>query len=185
MPPRDENYWKDRYQGTWDRSSQREAKLAEYLEQKTGLVVELCGLGAGSTAYIAGSAAKNGHEKGEADLHVLGTNVYIEVTGPLEGNVGPEEPLWFRPDKLDNALANRARGHDVFLAHNCPAARLWRVVHVDEELVRRYRAGAFPVRSKRIRGAVEHFVEIGAQDACIQPIGALVRGILQAKEKGG
>lgn len=86
----DENYWKDRYQSTWDRSTQREAVLAEYLERKTGRQVEPCGLGAESTAYIAGSASKNGFEKGDADLHVVGTNVYIEVTGPLEGNVGPQ-----------------------------------------------------------------------------------------------
>ena len=32
----DENYWKDRYQSTGDRSTQREAVLAEYLERKTG-----------------------------------------------------------------------------------------------------------------------------------------------------
>lgn len=63
----DENYWKDRYQSTWDRSTQREAVLAEYLERKTGRQVEPCGLGAESTAYIAGSASKNGFEKGDAD----------------------------------------------------------------------------------------------------------------------
>lgn len=39
----DENYWKDRYQSTWDRSTQREAVLAEYLERKTGRQVEPCG----------------------------------------------------------------------------------------------------------------------------------------------
>lgn len=76
MAERNENYWKDRYQGTWDRSAQREAKLAEYLEQKTGLQIESSGLGAQSTEYIPGSAAKNGFEKGDADLHVVGTNVY-------------------------------------------------------------------------------------------------------------
>ena len=116
----DENYWKDRYQSTGDRSTQREAVLAEYLERKTGRQVEPCGLGAESTAYIAGSVSKNGFEKGDADLHVVGTNVYIEVTGPLEGNVGPQQPLWFRPDKLENAVNNLANGHDTFLAHNCP-----------------------------------------------------------------
>lgn len=115
MAERNENYWKDRYQGTWDRSAQREAKLAEYLEQKTGLQIESSGLGAQSTEYIPGSAAKNGFEKGDADLHVVGTNVYIEVTGPLEKNVGPERPLWFRPDKIKNAINGLARGHVTFL----------------------------------------------------------------------
>lgn len=166
----DDNYWKDRYQGTWDRSSQREAKLAEYLEQKTGLQVESSGLGARSTEYISGSAAENGFEKGGADLHVVGTNVYIEVTGPLEPNVGPERPLWFRPDKLDNAVEGLARGHVTFLTHNCPAAKLWRVVRVDDRLARRYRAGEFRRVERRIRGALERYVEIDARDACVRPI---------------
>ena len=177
----DENYWKDRYQSTWDRSTQREAVLAEYLERKTGRQVEPCGRGAESTAYIAGSASKNGFEKGDADLHVVGTNVYIEVTGPLEGNVGPQQPLWFRPDKLENAVNNLANGHDTFLAHNCPAAKLWRVVHVDEAFARRYRAKAFPVREKRIRGALKHYVEIDAADPCVRPIRELTQRILAQK----
>ncbi len=179
MAERNENYWKDRYQGTWDRSAQREAKLAEYLEQKTGLQIESSGLGAQSTEYIPGSAAKNGFEKGDADLHVVGTNVYIEVTGPLEKNVGPERPLWFRPDKIQNAINGLARGHVTFFAHNCPAAQLWRVVRMDEQLARRYRAKEFPEREKTIRGAKEHYVEIDARDECVRPIRELTNYLKQ------
>ena len=78
-------------------------------------------------------------------------------------------------------MNNLANGHDTFLAHNCPAAKLWRVVHVDEAFARRYRAKAFPVRENRIRGALEHYVEIDAADPCVRPIRELTQRILAQK----
>ena len=103
----DENYWKDAYQDTWDESSKREKRLKVYLERLTGMKCEESGLGAGSSQYISGSAARNGYQKGDADFLIQGTSIYIEVTGPLVKTVQPTAPLWFRPDKLNNAIKNR------------------------------------------------------------------------------
>ena len=55
------------------------------------------------------------------------------------------------------------------------------MVHVDEAFARRYRAKAFPVREKRIRGALEHYVEIDAADPCVRPIRELTQRILAQK----
>ena len=95
----DENYWKDAYKNTWDESSKREKRLMTYLEKLTGVMCSESGLGAGSSEYISGSAARNGYQKGDADFLIEGTNIYIEVTGPLVKTVQPSAPLWFRPDK--------------------------------------------------------------------------------------
>lgn len=164
----DTNYWKNAYKKTWDQSSQRENALIEILESATGRRITSAGLGAGTTDYISGSAQENGYEKGDADLHVEGTNIYIEVTGPLSKRVMPAAPLWFRPDKIENAIRNQT--HDVFLAHHCTSVNLWRVIHVDEAFKRRYEAGRFPVVQPVINGRRERYIEVDADDICIQSL---------------
>ena len=80
----DTYYWKKGYQHTWAESSRREHQLAAFIQEQTGLTVSEYGLGAGSDRFITGSAQQNGHEKGEADLLVEGTNIFIEVTAPSQ-----------------------------------------------------------------------------------------------------
>lgn len=176
----DENYWKDAYQGTWDESSKREIRLMAYLEKHTGMKCKESGLGAGSSQYISGSAAKNGFQKGDADFLIMGTNIYIEVTGPLVKSVQPSDPLWFRPDKLNNAIKNS--DHDVFFAHHCMSANLWRVIHVDQEFKQRFRSYEFKVVTPNIRGRRERYVEIETNDRCIHDLDYLVAYINRIKE---
>lgn len=175
-----ENYWKDAYQDTWDESSKREKRLMTYLEKLTGMKCSESGLGAGSSQYIPGSAARNGYQKGDADFLIEGTNVYIEVTGPLVTSVQPTAPLWFRPDKLNNAIKNS--NHDVFLAHHCMAADLWRVIHVDQEFKQRFRRYQFRVVTPYIRGRRERYVEIDTNDRCIQNLDYLVEYLSKIEE---
>lgn len=168
----DVNYWKDAYKDTWEESSQREKKFKDDLERRTGMKCAAYGLGAGSAEYISGSAAGNGYQKGDADFVVEGTNVYIEVTGPLTNTVKSSAPLWFRPDKLNNAIGSS--GHDVFLAHHCMSADLWRVIHIDREFKQRFRDGEFPVVTPRIRGRYEQYVQIDIKDKCVRNFDYLV-----------
>ena len=167
-----ENYWKEAYKDTWAESSERENRLMEYLEMVAGVKCELFGLGAGSAEYIDGNAEKNKHHKGDADIRIIGTNIYVEATGPLTTAVGPEKALWFRPDKIDNAVRNSSR--DVFLAHHCMAVNLWRVIHIDDEFKKQYLKGSYPVIAKNIRGRRETYVEIKAEDPCVRPLAELV-----------
>lgn len=168
----DKEYWKKAYKDTWGKSSERERNLRRFLERQTGLKCDPVGLGAESREYISGDARSNGYEKGDADCMVRGTNIYIEITGPLTKNVGPEESLWFRPDKIENAVRNG--DHDVFFAHHCPAAGLWRVIHIDDDFKKRFLEGKFPVRYRMIRRRRERYVEIAADDPCIHPLDDLV-----------
>lgn len=172
-----ENFWKDAYQDTWVPSSEREKYLAKHLFDVTGKKLLPAGLGAESTQYISGCARRNGYEKGDADFVVDGTNIYIEVTGPLVTSVKPSAPLWFRPDKIENAISHP--DHDVFLVHHCMSADLWRVIHVDETFKKRYRNGKFSVVTPFIRGNYERYVEIDAGDPCIKAFDTLVAYILQ------
>ena len=168
----DENYWKDAYKNTWDESSKREKRLMAYLEKQAGVKCSESGLGAGSSEYISGSAARNGYQKGDADFWIEGTNIYIEVTGPLVKSVQPSAPLWFRPDKLNNAIKNS--NHDVFLAHHCMSADLWRVIHIDDDFKQRFGAYQFRVVTPWIRGRQERYVEIETNDRCIRDLDYLV-----------
>jgi len=175
-----ENYWKDAYKDKWDESSKRELRLKAYLEEMTGAKCEESGLGAGTSTYISGSAAKNGYQKGDADFTIQGTNVYIEVTGPLVKTVPSTAPLWFRPDKLNNAVKNG--GHDVFLVHHCMSEDVWRVIHVDQEFKQRFRTYQFKVVTPVIRGRRERYVEIETNDRCINDLKYLVAYIKRIKE---
>lgn len=172
----DENYWKNAYQDTWGASSARETRLSEFLTQKTGRKLCPVGLGAESNEYISGSARRNGYEKGGADFHVEGTNIYVEVTGPLVKSVKSDAPLWFRPDKLNNALSHS--DHDVFLVHHCMSADLWRSVHVDDEFKQRYINGEFPHIRRVIRGNREEYVEIEADDPCVKTLKPLLDAVM-------
>lgn len=175
-----ENYWKDAYQDTWEYSAAREKRLMVYLEKRTGLKCSASGLGAGSSVYISGSAATNGYQKGDADIVIDGTNIYVEVTGPLVKTVKPTAPLWFRPDKLNNAIRNS--GHDVFLAHHCMSADLWRIIHVDMEFKNRFRGNEFRIITPYIRGRQEKYVEIETNDRCIHNLDYLVHYLNKIKE---
>ena len=159
MPEHNENFWKDIYQNTWGAASDTEEQMAAIIYENTGHPVTGYGLGAGSTEYIEGSAEANGHKKGDADLHVEGTNIYIEVTGPLSKFVDRNADLWFRPDKIENAIMNLG-SHDTFLAHYLPKEDLWRIIHIDDEFIARYRKGEFPTYTEIIRGQTETYTHV-------------------------
>lgn len=175
MDQKDRDFWKNIYKNKWAASSKREADMKIWIQENTGLKAELTGLGAGTTGFISGSASENGHEKGDADLHILGTNVYVEVTGPLVLSVSTKGPLWFRPDKFENAIRNVSNGHDTFFAHHCPSGDLWRVVHIDSELIRRYCNHEFEIVHPSINGIIETYVQIPASDPCVRPLNFLKR----------
>ncbi len=168
-----DHYWKDIYQEKWELSSQREEFMIRWIKENTGRQAEAVGLGAGTSDFIDGSAKQNGHEKGDADLHIVDTDIYVEVTGPLTKTVSVQSPLWFRPDKLENAIRNRKNGHDTFFAHHCPSKNCWRIIHIDDSLIRRYQSGAFRIVYPMIRGHRETYVEIPSNDPCIRPLAYL------------
>lgn len=162
----DSDYWKKKYSGTWDQSSAREERMKNFLESNFNVKVSESGLGAGTSDFITGSAANNGYNKGDADLHIENTNIFIEVTGPLSNYVQPSAPLWFRPDKIQNAINNISQ-HKTILAHNCPSANLWRYIIIDENFVNNYQNGKYRIVNPTIRGVTETYVEIPVTDTSI------------------
>jgi hypothetical protein len=78
----DPDFWKHQYQHAWAKASQREKTIKARIFTESGKQVEFVGLGAGSAAFLSGTAASQGYQKGDADLYVVGTNIFLEVTGP-------------------------------------------------------------------------------------------------------
>ena len=174
----DFNYWKNQYKDTWGQSSQRESAIAQYLEEATGRTIKPVGLGAGSTDFLSGSAADHGHAKGDADLVVVGTTLYLEVTGPLVPFVDIRADLWVRPDKVENARRNRG-SHETWVVHHLPKNNLIRVVHFDDQFWQALDAGEFPIVTHRIRGVQERYRAIPATHSCVQPYSALIDRLKQ------
>lgn len=159
---KDYNFWKKKYAFLWDKSSSREEKVKTIIEQETGMSVEYFGTGAGSTEFLDGKSVA----KGVPDLHVVGTDIYIEVTGPFSDKVNAGEPLWFRPDKLNYAYAKRFETNEFFV-NNFKGAGVWYVIHFDDDTIA-YSEQAmaentdYASKKTRIRGNTEHYREIKA-----------------------
>ena len=161
-------YWKEKYQHTWEQSSQREKLVAEKVKLYTDHEVAMVGLGAGSTEFIDGSAADNGVDKGDADLRVAGTNIFLEVTGPLSVT-DSTKPLWVRPDKIENARASI--GKEIWIVHCC--GDRMRVTCLDDGFFKALNSGEFKTVEPTIRGVRERFVEIPAHHPSVKSWEAL------------
>lgn len=174
----DEDYWKNNYVEKWDEASEREKIFRKIIEENTKLKLEPVGLGAESNEFIHGSAEKNQNEKGAADYHAIGTNIYFEVTGPLSPTVPAGSPLWFRPDKIANA-EKHLDDHDTFLINNFKMANRWYVIHFtkefDEYLKKSSSDGTdCKLISKRIRGNLEKYIEIKSNNPYVTDLNSLI-----------
>ena len=125
------NYWKDIYEPYWKASSTREETIKTIIEEKTGMTVEYVGVGAGSVEYIEGKSK----EKGIPDLHIVGTDIFIEVTGPLSKNVKNGAPLWFRPDKLKHVFDN-CYNENIFFINHFNGDNTLHIIHFNSETMK-------------------------------------------------
>lgn len=94
---------KEAFKGTWELSAQKEAFVKVNIELHAGVTVIESGFGAGSTEYIPGASGRYGFDKAEPDFTIEGTNVVIEVTGPLEA-VDLNKDLFINLSKVKFAL---------------------------------------------------------------------------------
>jgi len=178
----DTDHWKNLYQGLWQSTGEREKAVAQTIEQLTEHSVKIVGFGAGSDAFLSGSAASHGHVKGDADMTVEGTNISLEVTGP-NISVDITAPLWVRPDKITNAKANFPK-KDTWVIH-CIKRETIRVIHLDAKFFAKFEEGQYDVVNPRIRGAVETYVAIPHDDSSVEDFEVLINHIkgLQAPAK--
>lgn len=170
----DEDYWKHAYQHAWKTADEKVDGIIELIKQSTKKDAKKVGFGADSTEFISGSASQHGFKKGDADLQVVGTNIFLEVTGPNIPTVPATSPLWVRPDKLQNACADGAK--ETWVIHVLPTSKepLIRVIQCNAELCKRYAAKEFAVDNPMIRGRRETYVSIPAADKCVLPIKSLL-----------
>ena len=175
------DYWKEAYKDFWKKSGNREEKIKSLIEDQAGVKVQLSGLGTGSTEYLSGSAESNGFQKGSPDLWVEGTNIYLEVTGPLTENVSSKESLWIRPDKIDNAKENYPQKRTLIL-HCLDKENLIRVIILDKKFFEEYNSGKYSIVTPFIRGKKEQYVSIPPSDPSIKSFPLLVHSLKNLKE---
>lgn len=175
----DFNYWKNGYQHLWGPSGDREADIAKLIGQLTGKEAEKSGFGTGSTEFISGEAKKHGHEKGEADLRVIGTDIKLEVTGPITVKVDFTKPLWVRPDKIENARKH-LKDSDTWVVHCLEKSGVIRVIRLDKAFFSFYDSDKYQTVHPSIRGKIETMVEIPYDDPVVQPLSSLIETIKKA-----
>lgn len=157
---KDYNYWKKKYAFLWEKSASREVMVKTIIESETGMKVDCYGEGAGSAEFIDGKS----DERSSPDLHVVGTDIYIEVTGPLTDNIKPGSPLWFRPDKLNYAYDDRFKKNEFFV-NNFKNAGIWYVIHFDDDTLAYSKQSIsdgtdYKLIKPRIRGTIEKYREV-------------------------
>lgn len=168
-----DDYWKERYKALWDEAGKRESEIAELIRASTSLAVKFVGLGTGTGEYISGNAQSHGFEKGGADLWIVDTNIYLEVTGPLTDAVKPHAALWIRPDKVENALKHLA-DHETWVVHCLKLNHLRRVIALDDVFQSYYSRGVFKLVHPKINGAMETYLEIPSGHVVVKPFAYLL-----------
>lgn len=183
---KDKDFWKRQYADKWDFSSVRESNFKEYIEKQTGFELRYFGEGAGSTEFLHGSAEDNGSEKGAPDLWVVGTDIYIEVTGSFSPNTKAGDDIWFRPDKLNYAY-NHLYDSNEFLANNFAKAGEWYVIHYDDELQsdvdsKRPANEDYQKITAKIRGVKETYISIHSNNPNVKTLDDLIAYLRSVKE---
>jgi hypothetical protein len=176
----DPDYWKNQYKGnSWEIASRRAAEIISLIKRTTKKNVVPVGLGEGSTEFLPGNAKNYGHEKGEADLHVSDTNIYIEITGPQTKSVTADAALWIRPDKIENAHSHYPK-HETWVVHYLERDGTKRVIRLNKNFFRLVDNAEFQTVTPNIRGAQETYIEIPADHECVQPWEVLIERIKKA-----
>ena len=133
-------HMKEAFKGTWELSAQKEAFVKSQIERFTDLKVVEQGFGAGSTDYIEGASGDHGYEKAAPDLQVLGTNVCIEVTGPLRP-IRVQDDLLINVSKIKYAFEHPEReywvAHSNGVTKNRQGVRMIRVGQQFDEAISR------------------------------------------------
>ncbi len=136
--------------------------------------VEFAGLGAGSTGFLSGSAASQEYERGGADLFIVGTNIYLEVTGPQLRGVPLSDPQWVGPDKIESARSHFPE-RVTFVIHWLEKDGTLRVIRLREPFFKLVDEGVFPIIHPLIRGVRETYVAIPTTHPCVRPWSAFIQ----------
>lgn len=169
---RDWHHYKKAYSGVWGAGKCRELLIADLLD-RLGLVVEIDGLGAGSTEFIPGRAKEHGKEKADPDLFIPDTETYVEVTGTNIGWVRPESDLRVRPDKFENALVDPDADH--WVVHVLDGPAVLRCIELTEATCKEFVDEAKSIDTRHDNN--ETYVEIDADHECIEPITSLLEHV--------
>ncbi len=174
----DPDFWKHQYQHAWAKASQREKTIKARIFNESGEQVEFVGLGAGSAAFLSGTAASQGYQKGDADLYVVGTNIFLEVTGPQSRSVRLEDPLWIRPDKVTNARTHFP-GRETWVVHWLERDGTLRVIPLDQAFFDLIDQNAFQIVHPVIRGTRETYFAVPASHPCVKSWDTLIARLKQ------
>ena len=121
----DKTFYKQCYQDTWEDGNKRELIVQSLLES-WGFEVETTGFMALSTEFNPASPP----EKAIPDFAIynnINEKIWIEVTGT--NNMGLNQKIWIRPDKVDYAKAHRKEGL-TYIAHVVTSSLLVRFIDI-------------------------------------------------------
>lgn len=120
-------------------------------------------------------------DEGGSDLHVIDTNIFIEVTGPNIERVGEEAALWIRPDKIAHAITHPENDH--WIVHVLKKNFYIRTVRITNDFKEDFKKGLFEIVHPTIRGTEETYAAVPAGSKYVNKIEPLFEAINRTKTK--
>ena len=145
-------------------------------QKRVDLIIEKIKTDANKTAF---SVASHDHGNSGADLEIEGTNILIQFSGPQTKWVKSAEPLWIRPDSVEEAKS-RYPTKETWFVHHLPKDNTLRVIEFNEDFFKRADKKKFRVEHAKIRGIEETYFLIDAGDECVQPWSLLINRLKKA-----
>lgn len=179
----DPNFWKNKYKELWPESKTKEEKLRFLIENETKFSLEPFGVGAESNEYIVSTDINE--DKGAPDYHIKGTNIYIEVTGPLSNYVKPENGFWIRPDKIEYARKHSNKNNEYIVLY-FPSVDQWYSIHLNEDFfqdMEKNKKNDYKLVYPTIRGKTEKYIEIKFSNPLIRKIDNMIAELNNSEEK--
>jgi len=160
-------HMKEAFKGTWAESAKKEAFVKECIERLTGHVVIDEGFGAGSTDYIEGASGDHGYEKAAPDLQIQGTNICVEVTGPLRP-IRRGSDLLINVGKVKYAFNHPEREYWVAWSNGVTQNRQGvLMIRVGEQFARAQRRGIIVREQFKSRNVMQFFHAVPADHHCV------------------
>lgn len=179
---------KEAFKGTWELSAKKEKFVKGCILQFTTYVVIDEGFGAGSTGYIEGASGDHGYEKAAPDLQLQGTNLCIEVTGPLRA-IRRGEDLLINVSKVQYAFNHPEREYWVAWSNGYTENRKGvLMIRVGEQFRQAISRGEIMREQFESRGVMQFFHAVPADHSVVitfdRFLGYLINKQKEENEKG-
>lgn len=170
--------WKEAYKPYRKQAMEKEEAFRQLFEACTGWSLSPFGLGAESEEDYPGRSERYGIESNAPDYQIEGTDIFIEVTGPIADHANPANGLWIRPGKLNYAFRHR-KDQSEYIVLFYPYNKGWYVIHANDAFFQHAKENPSQYKRRQvgIRGEQETYIQISCDNPHVKGLDQLMEEI--------